>query len=115
MSIQDVFSRVYISRVTIDYIHCAASFPGIKRFSENPSLFVGAPMMFPVILGNQSKMEILYQEKGACQEMSSSATTAAKREVYASGLLLRSSALLRRATSALEHPHAPRIERRRHD
>jgi len=61
--IQDVFSRVYISRVTIDYIHCAASFPGTKRFSGNPSLFAGVPMMFPTILGNQSKMELLYQEK----------------------------------------------------
>jgi len=42
---------------------CAASYPGTKRFSGNPSLFAGIPMIFPVILGNQSKMELLYQEK----------------------------------------------------
>jgi len=41
----------------------AASFPGTNIFSGNPSLFAGIPMIFPVILGNQSKMERLYQEK----------------------------------------------------
>jgi|AntRauMFilla1563_2_1112583.scaffolds.fasta_scaffold10673_3 hypothetical protein len=41
----------------------AASFPGTKRFSGNPSLFAGIPMIFPVILGNQLKMRLFQQKK----------------------------------------------------
>jgi len=41
----------------------AASFSGTKRFPRNASLFAGIPMIFSVILGNQSKMELWYQEK----------------------------------------------------
>ena len=41
----------------------AASFPGTTRCSLQPSLFAGIPMIYPVNLGNQSKMELLYQEK----------------------------------------------------
>jgi len=32
------------------------SFPGTKRCSGNPSRLAGIPMIFPVILGNQSEM-----------------------------------------------------------
>jgi len=39
----------------------AASFPGTKRCSGNPSIFAGIPMIFLVVLRNQSKMELLYQ------------------------------------------------------
>jgi len=41
----------------------SASFPRTKKCWGNPSLFAGIPTIFPVILGQQSKMELLYQEK----------------------------------------------------
>ena len=70
------------------------------------------------ICRNLVQVQLLFKKKsllqGACREMGSSATAAEKREVHASRLLLRS-ALLCRATSALGHLHAPRVEKRRHD
>ena len=47
----------------VDPPWCAASSPGTEGCSGNLSLFAGIPMMFPVILGTWSKMELVYQEK----------------------------------------------------
>jgi len=47
----------------VDPPWCAAYSPGTKGCSGNLSLFAGIPMMFPVILGTWSKMELVYQEK----------------------------------------------------
>jgi len=87
----------------------AASFPGTKRFSGNPSLFAGIPMIFPVILGNQLKMRLFQQKKenvahvrkvqlgnsretrGACKRITAAAVT---------------------AVFALSHLHSPRVEKR---
>jgi len=41
----------------------AVSFPDTKSYLGIPSLFAGIPMIPPVILGNQSKIELLDQEK----------------------------------------------------
>ena len=80
-------------------------------------------LIFPVILGSHRvsrKWNVFTKKKsllqGASWEMSSSATTdktAEKREVHASGLLLRM--LMCTATFALGHLHSPRVEKRRHD
>jgi len=40
-----------------------SSSPSTRRFSGNPSLFARIPMIIPIILGNQSKTELLNQEK----------------------------------------------------
>ena len=68
-----------------------SSSPSTRRFSGNPSLFARIPMIIPIILGNQSKTELLTKKRRllqyACQEMSSSGTTAEKREVQISKIL----------------------------
>jgi len=75
------------------FFSSAAFFPGTKSSAGNPSLFAEYDDI--PFLGNQSKMELFYQEKEfatGCmsgREMSGSATTAEKHEVHASRLLLR--------------------------
>ena len=81
-----------------------------------PSL-AGIPMICPVILGNQSKMEVLYQEKefvagrmsGNEQLGNNSRETrgASKRITAALALLCRCT-----TASALGHLHSPRVEKR---
>jgi len=70
----------------------AAFSPGTKSSAGNPSFFAEYDDI--PFLGNQSKMELFYQEKEFSTgrmsgwEMSSSATTAEKHEVHASRLLM---------------------------
>jgi len=66
------------------------NFVNTKRICKNPSLHAGISMILSVIPGNPSELKLFYQEKKfvAGRKTRSSATTAEKCEVNASGLLL---------------------------
>ena len=77
-------------------------------------------MVFPIILGNQSKMEILYQEKELVAGHMSGNEQLGNDSKEKQGECKRITAAHARlyrcvAASALGDLHSPRVDKRRHD